>query len=249
MKWMLLPSMLIMTAVQAEVPHKFSAGEPARASEVNENFQYLEDRINDSNCPSKTTWEDMGVPRPTYSYLASTPGDSLTVDGHTYYIVKLPFIHPLTGEIYAITLPVDSESYDGTDPREIQQSFTLTRTSQYIDNPCDAYSISGFTATVSASAYTSYTYYSSTGINQRITDTFGAPYIQIAVSGITIGFQLSGEWGWLSANTTTLSPSLPSDLDLSDLLTTENYSAPDPLPYVTSIDRLIDYIHVEKIAP
>lgn len=248
MKWMLLLPLLIMTTAQAEVPHRFSAGEPARASKVNENFQYLEDRINDSNCPSKTFWEEIGVTRPAYDYIASSPGDSLTINGRTYYIVKLPFMHPITGEIYAITLPVDSESMPSSDTREIRQSLRVTPFSQDIENYCDSYSLSGFKAIISGYQYIDYTFYNSAGVYQNISDNLTTPYVQVAVSGVSVAFSLSGLSIWYSSNNTSLGPTLINDLDFTDLLTTEDYTPQNYAEYAAAIDRLIDYIHVEKIS-
>ncbi len=98
----------------ADVPYIFKANTPAKASEVNANFQALSTKITNVENVVGIGGDDQGTssgcdssPFPyTYQYTPSQIGDTITVRGVEYIIVALPFIEHGTGEHFYIKKPV-----------------------------------------------------------------------------------------------------------------------------------------------
>jgi len=121
LKQVVLLGTLTSASVMAEVPHTFSAGQPAVASEVNENFTYLDERIdqliteNANNSTSPTTSDSDSL---LDSYVAKTAeiGDVIdTIQGVTYVLGAMPFSEYGTGRIYKVTLPIARYECDRTE--------------------------------------------------------------------------------------------------------------------------------------
>ena len=68
---------------QTEVPHVFQAGQPARATEVNANFDALESAIDQLEIPSGVVWEGSWQSGVVYSRL-----DLVEYQGSTYIAVQ-----------------------------------------------------------------------------------------------------------------------------------------------------------------
>ena len=147
---LLLCSALSFSAF-ADIPHTFISGTPAKASDVNDNFEALDNRISEIVAVGDAAEIDLceGVhssftapPKRnlTYSYANSEPGDRVTIKGIEYVVVKLPFVEIGTGDYYSVKLlsPYPSNIYD----------YFLIETRPVIsDAQCQEVNISGYPAT------------------------------------------------------------------------------------------------------
>ena len=240
-------SLLAAHTVSAEVPHTFHSGEPAFASEVNENFRYLDEKLTDmdASCKASQRWENaLGVQSPTYSYIEASPGHEITINDGTYYIVKLPFIHPISGEIYTVTIPTEKTEANDSGPDYVQQTLIVQPLTAYVRSPCNDLEIGEYKAEFSFFPYTSYTYYNRGGTYQYITDSKPSFSLRIDISNIAVTINLKAS----ELSTTNLGPTLPNNYDFTELLTTENYSPPDYVRIVNTFDQLLDYVFVEKVS-
>ena len=135
----------------ATVPYTFTANTPARASEVNSNFQSLSDKIttlegnvsdivsggsDSSNCyTSPYTY--------TYSYTPSNIGDTITLNGVEYIMVAMPFIEFSTGDHYYVKYPVQKSTSSSMD----MNLYTNIDTSYInVGDECYPYTFAGFPA-------------------------------------------------------------------------------------------------------
>ena len=119
----LVGCLLVHTAfAQTQVPNNFAAGQPARASEVNENFSSLASAIDqvDSRVSSientnpgnacNDSVEGLMSPHSvqyTQNQLASV-GSVLDLDSHLFMQVRIPFIEYGNGSRYTIDVPVQT---------------------------------------------------------------------------------------------------------------------------------------------
>jgi len=101
----------ISSTLFATVQNTFVAGTPAKASEVNDNFTNLDDRIKSleknaiiSNCTTSS--------KLTYTHKSSNVGDLISIEGVDYRIVKIPLKAPRSEKVYHIKIPV--KVYDTT---------------------------------------------------------------------------------------------------------------------------------------
>lgn len=107
-------SLILLTlssAAAADLPHTFTANTKAKASEVNENFEYLLDQIEDlknaSNNGNTITCSETESPYPyTYNRVVAPLGTTLTLGSTEYKLTKYATVDPETGNTYHITLPV-----------------------------------------------------------------------------------------------------------------------------------------------
>ncbi|CAA0117848.1 Uncharacterised protein [BD1-7 clade bacterium] len=94
----LLPIALSSSAF-AEVPHKFEAATPARAAEVNANFEYIEKRTVGSSAINVT-----------YNYIEKSPGDTVSIGGASYSIYRIPYHDPVSGKNFSVLFPAKAGS-------------------------------------------------------------------------------------------------------------------------------------------
>ena len=232
--------------VDAEVPHTFHSGEPALASEVNENFRYLEEKLADidADCGANQWWGNtLDVQRPAYSYIEASPGQEITINGSVYVIIKLPFIHPLTGEIYAITKPAIKTFPSDDTTGYVVEGFNVQPIS-YDD--CKDLLVNGFAARIYYSPYDNYAYTNRGGVFQNITHYNPSMGVQFGISGVNISTSIRSPEN--VSKVSQLGPTLPSNYDFTDLLNAEDYSPPDYSTVVNTFDQLLDYVFIEKIS-
>ncbi|NRB37722.1 MAG: hypothetical protein HRU20_04540 [Pseudomonadales bacterium] len=115
-KWMFYSCCTLFSAqLLAEIPHTFSAGTPAKASEVNANFMSLNKAIGDLSeeiQDSVLHCDGAGFKKPgqidaiNYQATNSKPGDYVVIAGESYRIIKMAFLEHATGDAYAIQFPV-----------------------------------------------------------------------------------------------------------------------------------------------
>lgn len=114
-------SMFLYSATSmADLPHTFSANTPARASEVNENFEYLAGQISDlkSGDTNQSGFQcsDNAIDIPyTYSKKTAPLGTSFYLGDTEYRLTKYKVVDPVNGDIYHITYPFQvTEKDDGS---------------------------------------------------------------------------------------------------------------------------------------
>ncbi len=107
---LLLTLCLICPMAWAEIPHQFFRGKVAKATEVNANFAYLDQRLSAVETSSNSGGDNYVPINNDYSYtydpIASTVGDIITIDEQEYVIGAFPIIEIATGEKYVIKMPV-----------------------------------------------------------------------------------------------------------------------------------------------
>jgi len=104
-----------ISAMATDIPYVFTPHTPAKASEVNANFQALLDKIdtleqNAGNGSGSSGNIDEGCSfdsfEYTYHHISSNIGDTVTINGKEYIISAIPFVEYGTGERYYIKYPV-----------------------------------------------------------------------------------------------------------------------------------------------
>jgi len=95
----------------AEVPHTFVSGEAAKASEVNENFTFLNNKVNSiENNSSVTGTSSNYIPDLhgiTYQKKSSSIGETITIENKDYIMTAIPFKEFGTGDKYYLKIPID----------------------------------------------------------------------------------------------------------------------------------------------
>jgi len=149
----LLGILTMSTTMWATVPYTFTPNTPAKASEVNENFKSLSDKLttleNNVSSNSAAIQADGGdcdapVFTYTYQYIPSDIGDTITVGGVDYIMVAMPFIEYGTGDHYYIKQPVKKLSYPSTDNINLNIYFSTNYVQQGVE--CYTETFSGFPA-------------------------------------------------------------------------------------------------------
>lgn len=130
----------------AELPHSFEAGTPAKASEVNDNFSYLLDRIESLEQQSES-FECPELPSDfpyVYEYEALPLGTSIYVGDSEYRITKIRVIDPVTLQRFDITSPQPVRTTSGEEPISYVNfyfyTYFIAENERYI---CDGSSIFG----------------------------------------------------------------------------------------------------------
>lgn len=139
----IIPS--ISLSAFAELPHKFSPGTPAKASEVNENFQYLNDQIdelkNNASESGSYTCETNTSDYPyTYTHEVSPLGTSMFLGDSEYKLVKFAVIDDVSGDEYHVTMP--TLVYSQTSPTTVD----YVRFSPAVNNQYGGYRCTGSSA-------------------------------------------------------------------------------------------------------
>jgi hypothetical protein len=111
---------LVAQVCLADIPHSFTAGTPASASEVNENFSNLDERVSvletSSNQGSDSTDNNYSYPADTLHTIAEeltyTPkegvliGQEVSIGQKDYRIYRFPVKSLTDDSLYAMTLPL-----------------------------------------------------------------------------------------------------------------------------------------------
>jgi len=128
---------------QTVVPNTFVSGQPARATEVNENFANLDSRIADLR---DLSCGPASIHSLSYSAKPSSIGDEIIVENNTYRMVKVPFVEFATGTRYTITLPARLNSNGDV---FLNMSISHSRSDPF----CGATTVAGFPARTYISDY------------------------------------------------------------------------------------------------
>ena len=234
--------------VNAELPNTFSAGTPAKASEVNANFQNLDGRIKSLEEKFDGGDSDPYPHKLTYTYIASTPGKEITIGGQTYRIIRMPIKTP-DGKVYALTLPSaineSTSSYYADSPYFIRSSVTVQH--NYFDIFSD-FTINGYTATSTVSDYWSYTaegYSSSNEGKQGYWDqSYGVHYSPSLSISIQVNDCLISAYFSFSEQQVAQSD-IPNTV--SDFTGVDMTSVGDNMTMIEHLDKLLDYIYFELL--
>ena len=226
----LLPMMACLSAV--EVPNTFVDGEPAYASEVNENFETLKDAINATgNEDAMTPFLAKKVPfNVTYSKNVQAPGTIMVVGGLNYRIIKLPITDPKSGVVYHMTIPmwVQSNGYSSVNIT-IKESANILTSSLKIDG-FNAFAYNNDEGIISFSES------SQDGKEFYLRGGYGGVDMRIKINGIIIQFDMSTGLG--PSGTT----STPIDYDL----TNDGVQMPAAPNINAAVDSLIDLITITE---
>lgn len=139
-RYVCLSMFAIAAGVQAEVPHVFSAGQPAVANQVNENFASVDSRIaslEETACTLYSRAHSI-----SYSARPSNIGDEIIFLGHTYRMIKVPFVEFATGERYTLMYPEEAQPSG-----DVFFSFVNTW-HERIAEPCVTTSVAGYPARI-----------------------------------------------------------------------------------------------------
>ena len=244
--------------VHAGVPHEFVPNTPARAAQVNENFQHLDTRVQSlESMPfnaSKCT-----IPRGieheyTYNPKQIAYGASVNIGGQNYTPARIPFIDRDTGDVYAITHLVGlSEPYEiGNGISRIGEYLVTLPAEGMATCLNEDHLISGF------SVYEYRTdiwfesipaiYFENGAISKKL---FGVTeqaeielFIKVNGTAVKISYLTEGR----TIHRKNLTDNLQDNLDWAAHLNKGDIDISDTSAF-SLIDEVIDYIHIEKISP
>ncbi len=246
MKKIAIQALLILgitVNIYADVPYIFQPNTPAKANEVNDNFQALSDQIatlesnvssitggsNENNCDaSPFTY--------SYSYVSSNIGDVITVAGIEYIIVAAPFLEYASGDHYYIKYPVNNSNFTAN-------GFKLQTSTIYVSNDtsCYPYSFAGFPSTNNEISY-------STRYFQWYGDIFSITNTASFQTTIKINqTELSLSWAFYENQSKVVSEKSYTlgDFDLTDNIDWSGLGVDNTL--VDTTKTLLNYIEIVKI--
>lgn len=260
MKWAsLVVATLVTHTASAQVPIRFSANTPAKASEVNLNFEALDSDIQsvkaglDHATSRLTILENKSDPNPstpaspacassdgwwskkhkvTYAAKVAAVGQTLTYGGTTYRMVALPFREFSTGNMYQIKLPIKE-----TTPNQVAGSLMTEHVSNA--TPCSQLSISGYPAfgdEVSETRQLSYYNNGSLETTSRLTTSYSVN-IKVIETNLIIPISIDK-----SETSATISA---GDYDFTNDLNHSTMQHDTTL--VDHVDNLIDYIQIQPL--
>ena len=230
----------------ADVPYTFTPYTPAKASEVNANFQALSDKI--------TTLEDNAIDggtvcekspfKYTYSYISSNIGDTITVNNREYVIVAMPFIEYGTGDHYYVKYPVVKVN-SSFSSKTLDTSTSISTNYVEPGNTCFTHTFAGYPARDYSTIYYNTSYNASmadpaeTYTNYRISNT-SYHTVQIKINQTEVNLQ----YYYL---TDTIQDSLVNsgDVDMTDNIDWSKLGVDTAL--VDSVKMLMNYVEVVKI--
>jgi len=244
------------SSVYAELPYTFSAGTPAKASEVNANFQNLDTRIKSLETNSNgagsgdSDTETIRAHKLTYTFKESTLGQEFKLGNQVYRIIRVPIKTP-DGKVHALTYPValndnGADSPDASSRYYVDKAVLVTH--EIYPNPPE-FSIGGYSSwtTVSDSwvfatrgnRYNNGGKYGYWDQNYEVEYMVsGSIYINYNDSTIVIGYGYAQEQQMQEAGF----PNSTYDYTGSDMTPVN-----DNLPMIRHIDELIDYIKIEPL--
>lgn len=251
-----LASALISSSVFADIPYTFTTGTPAKASEVNANFEALNqdtalvlNKVNAntesiSNLSSRITSletapDDSGCtdstnPHGAISYAAksSSVGEQIAIGGNNYRMIKVPFVEFSSGDQYSLEYPVmESDSSPGS----FFSNFSTQHTNE--DITCNNATISGF-PTFIPDVYESRGYLLNNSNSNSSTTLSLYSSIIIKIDDTSLNILISASQVQSTAQVSN------GDYDFTDNLDVD--AMVDIPTLVTALDDLIDYVSITK---
>lgn len=265
-------SLVLSTVARAEVPYTFSPNTPAKASEVNQNFEALNDAIdatasqseansneqqssearitdleNQIGCPNDNNWLT-ATHQFTYEYTPSELGQEIVFGSTGYKIVQVPFVEFKSGDVYLIKYPVrlSTNSYWDEDIGDWASEFS---------EPSGYFSTHHVTSSIACNHFSISNFpVSQLELNESRSISF-TNYTGIsstAISTLIINYTFSIKVGETAINLTyqdivSEDNQLdgPLDYDFTDNIDTDKMNHSDEL--LSSFDDLIDYIQITKV--
>lgn len=244
----LLSSLLLVTATaQAEVPNVFTPKTAAKADEVNENFSYLERRINQlagvsdgtsDDTPSIACFNNAIDSAISYSSKTAALGSSFYVNGEEYKLTKFRVEDKNSGALFDITMPLEKYT---SGPGHVRTAATMSDLGS--TTVCADTSVGGASVTSSKNLgvdLSDYYVYE----NDNSNDSYRSVSANVRFSVVLGQSQL-----YISFDTT--KQSAKSTIAYNDYDMSDNYIAfdPDMSAVITEFDNLIDYIQIQQVTP
>lgn len=245
MKKILSSVLLVSASVQAEVPNVFTPKTAAKASEVNDNFAYLEGRINQvagvsdgdsSTAPTISCFNNAVDTAISYSSKTAALGTSLTLNGEVYKLTKFRVEDRSTDTLYDITMPIRFNSSSGGYVTASGSMSDLGSSLTCADTKISDFSVAHFkNLGVNYSDYYTYSNKSSADAYRWVS--------------VTTNFSIVLGKSLFSVNYTTKEQTSKTVINSGDYDMSDNYIPfdPDMSAYVTEIDNLIDYIQIQQV--
>ncbi len=231
-----------MTAgLWATVPYTFTPNTPAKASEVNANFQALSNKIttlegNVSDVVSGGVNCDASPFTYTYTYTPSNIGDVVNINGVEYIIVAHPFLEYGTGDHYSIKYPMIKNQFD-------KNGMLLQWGTNYVvdDTSCYPYTYANYPSSTNEIRYST-SYHQWYGSDFTITE--GTSFFTTIKINKT---KLDAHINWYSAPVKEVSrePYTPGDYDLTDNIDWSKLGVDNTL--VEDVKTLMNYVEIVKI--
>ncbi len=248
MKKMIIIGATILSAVAfAELPYTFTAGTPAKASEVNQNFNALDSNIGSVESRVKTlekftcAYASQQSHKVTYQAKSSTLGQIIILNDKKYRIVEVPFREFSSGDLYKIRLPV-KEVTSKYAPSYVSGRLSTGHSNGH--NDCSSLTISGFPAQLffNESRNISFSNESGqSGAEIEFESTLGA-----SISGsIRIGETNVSFYFTDTKSETTSTSTTTDDYDFTDNFEIDNMVHDNKI--ISPLDDLLDYIQITKV--
>lgn len=256
-KTAIIVGLLASQAATSEVPHTFNSGTPARASEVNQNFQSLDQRVHTLEtekvsqadlCSGDPSWAKR-VASISHSPKDATIGQDIVVGDHTYKIVKFPIVEFGTDEVYSISFParVIEKTADPGSVADLYIVYWTERVDASVGQGCNQFAIDGFPAfsygeDVTRSYHISLKRdnYPEEPVERNLTVVPSVQYFVVAKIGQTL---VKVRYDLGDQGTTTTHPinhyDFTSPLDVSQFA--------DLNGMITTLDNLLDYVSISKV--
>lgn len=230
----------------AEIPHTFTANTPAKASEVNANFEYLDNKLSVSEQSQEYKCYDNHVDYPyTYSRKEAPLGTALMVGESEYRLVKIAVTDPRTNQIFHVTYPVYSAKRpDETRYVSFPELILYPMNGDYdcnnnlLSNQPSAFNKNiGFTINTS-NRYSNFGEINSSGYKNNSSNSSISIYAQIIVGSQYLTFSFAGN-GYAES---TVVNSDDYDFTNDKITLSTDFSTP-----ILEISTLLDHIIIEKI--
>lgn len=264
-------SLVLSAVARAEIPYTFSPNTPAKASEVNQNFEALNDAIsatasqseansneqqssearitdleNQIGCPNDNNWLT-AAHQFTYEYTPSELGQEIVFGSAGYKIVQIPFVEFKSGDVYLIKYPVQVNATTYWDDDIGDWVSVFSELSSYLTTHHVTSSIACNHLLISNFPTSQLEFEESRSIS--FTHLGGS---STAISNLEIDFTFSVKVGETAINFKYRNNSSednqldgPLDYDFTDNIDTDKMNHPDEM--LSFYDDLIDYIQITKV--
>ncbi|NRB41734.1 MAG: hypothetical protein HRU20_25230 [Pseudomonadales bacterium] len=214
----------LASAAYAAVPNVFVAGTPAKAAEVNDNFEYLDNKVSALEAKSGVKHNII------YNPVTVEPGTEVIIDSESYRLFKFPYFDQHSGKTYHVSLLSTSTPEDFS--YEVWDK-TSGGTSLWTKDKMKQVDIGGYTAYIEENCFLSVSSSESYGY----CDVWSV-YLEIADRYLEVHF------GSVDQEVLVFSSASVTDYDLTDEQTLSNFTAYKTGPI---IDQFIDYMSVTEI--
>jgi len=233
----------ITIGLSANVPYTFQPSTPAKASEVNANFQDLEAKlITLENKISKSIKCDKSPYVYTYSYTPSSIGDTITVGGKEYIIVAMPFIEHGTGDHYYIKYPEEKQGHDSSKTMSVSTSIYTEHVKS--GNICYTHTFAGYPA----NDYTDIGYYNDYDAIMEDPSDKGSRYRVGRGANNQVSIKINQTLLYFTSNFRERiqdSQLISGDVDMTDNLDWSKMDA--NLSLVNNVKILLNYVEIVKM--